>query len=319
MSGELARTKSRQQWQAMTRCGARPSSSDRRGFSARGTRNPPANKQFSLKSISGLLAISNFQGFCQKGFRVSCVMPRVTALPNVDGRSSIDWDVVLKRGGGNEQPPGAPVTRILIADDHEVVRSGLRSILEAHDGWEVVGEAADGKEAVNKALETKPDVAIVDYSLPIFNGVEVTRQIKARTPKTEVLIFTMHESDALISDLLQAGARACLQKSDAKHHLISAIEALAAHEPYLTRKVSEKLLENFLSASHKRIDDELSPRERTIIKLIAEGHTNKETSEILSLSIKTIETHRAAAMRKLNISSTAGLVRYAIRHRLVEP
>ena len=211
------------------------------------------------------------------------------------------------------------MTRILIADDHEVVRSGLRSILEAHDGWEVVGEAADGKEAVNKALETKPDVAIVDYSLPIFNGVEVTRQIKARTPKTEVLIFTMHESDALISDLLQAGARACVQKSDAKHHLISAIEALAAHEPYLTGKVSEKLLENFLSAHPKRVDDELSARERTIIKLIAEGHTNKGMSEVLNLSIKTIETHRAATMRKLNISSAAGLVRYAIRHRLVEP
>jgi DNA-binding NarL/FixJ family response regulator len=211
------------------------------------------------------------------------------------------------------------VTRILIADDHEVVRSGLRSILEAHDGWEVIGEAADGKEAVNKAFETKPDVAIVDYSLPIFNGVEVTRKIKARIPKTEVLIFTMHESDALISDLLQAGARACLQKSDAKHHLISAIEALAAHEPYLTGKLSEKLLEHFLSAYHKRIDDELSPREHTIIKLVAEGHTNKEMGEILSLSVKTIETHRAAAMRKLNISSTAGVVRYAIRHKLVEP
>jgi DNA-binding NarL/FixJ family response regulator len=214
---------------------------------------------------------------------------------------------------------GAPVTRILIADDHEVVRSGLRSILEAHDGWEVIGEAADGKEAVNKALETKPDVAIVDYSLPVFNGVEVTRQIKARIPKTEVLIFTMHESDALISDLLQAGARACLQKSGAKHHLISAIEALAGHEPYLTGRLSEKLLESFLAAHHKRTDDELSPRERTIIKLVAEGHTNKEMGEILSLSIKTIETHRAAAMRKLNISSTASLVRYAIRHRLVEP
>ncbi len=228
-------------------------------------------------------------------------------------------DKVLNVPAETSIHPGAPVTRILIADDHEVVRSGLRSILQAHDGWEVVGEAADGKEAVAKALETKPDVAIVDYSLPVFNGVEVTRQIKARIPKTEILIFTMHDSDALISDLLQAGARACLQKSDAKQHLISAIEALAAHEPFFTGKMSEKLLETFLSAHQKRNDDELSPRERTVIQLIAEGNTNKQMSEILSLSIKTIETHRATAMRKLNVSSTAGLVRYAIRHKLVEP
>jgi DNA-binding NarL/FixJ family response regulator len=211
------------------------------------------------------------------------------------------------------------VTRILIADDHEVVRSGLRSILEAHEGWEVVAEAADGKEAVNKAFETKPDIAIVDYSLPLFNGVEVTRQIKARAPDIEILIFTMHESDALISDLLQAGARAFLQKSDAKEHLISAIDALAAHEPFFTGKISEKLLESFLLAHHKRSADELSPRERSVIQLIAEGHTNKEMGDILSLSVKTVETHRATAMRKLNISSTAGLVRYAIRHKLVEP
>lgn len=209
--------------------------------------------------------------------------------------------------------------RILIADDHEVVRSGLRAIIEAHDGWEVVAEACDGKEAVTKALETKPNIAIVDYSLPVFNGVEVTRQIKARVPKTEILIFTMHDSDALISDLLQAGARACLQKSDAKQHLIGAIEALAAHEPFLTGKMSDKLLESFLLVHHKRSKDELSPREQNIVQLIAEGHTNKQMSDVLSLSIKTIETHRATAMRKLNVSSTAGLVRYAIRRKLVEP
>ena len=212
-----------------------------------------------------------------------------------------------------------PVTRILIADDHEVVRSGLRSILETHDGWEVVAEAADGKDAVAKAIETKPDVAIVDYSLPMFNGVEVTRQIRARLPKTEILIFTMHESDALISDLLQAGARAYLQKSEAKQHLISAVEALAAHRPFFTGTLSEKLLETFLAAHNKRHDNELSPRERTIVQLIAEGHTNKQMSDNLSLSIKTIESHRSITMRKLNVTSTAGLVRYAIRNKLVEP
>jgi DNA-binding NarL/FixJ family response regulator len=211
------------------------------------------------------------------------------------------------------------VTRILIADDHEVVRSGLRSIVEAREGWHVVAEASNGKEAVTKALETKPDVAIVDYSLPIFNGVEVTRQIRLRVPEVEVLIFTMHESDALIVDLLQAGARACIQKSDARQHLIAAIETLAVHKPFFTGKLSEKLLESFLLSHQKRSDDELSPRERTIVQLIAEGHTNKQMSDVLHLSIKTIETHRSTAMRKLNVPSTAGLVRYAIRHKLVEP
>lgn len=246
-------------------------------------------------------------------------MLRPIALPNVEGQFLSTGDTASRLAGGNEHPRGGSMTRILIADDHEVVRSGLRSILEAHEGWEVIAEAADGKEAVARALETKPDVAIIDYSLPVFNGAEVTRQIKARAPKTEVLIFTMHDSDALISDLFQAGARACLQKSDAKQHLISAIEALAAHEPFFTGGMSEKLLETFVSAHHKHSDDELSPRERTIVQLIAEGHTNKQMSDILSLSIKTIETHRATAMRKLNVSSTAGLVRYAIRHKLVEP
>jgi DNA-binding NarL/FixJ family response regulator len=211
------------------------------------------------------------------------------------------------------------VTRILIVDDHEVVRSGLRSIVEARAGWEVVAEAADGKEAVKKALETKPDVAIVDYSLPFSNGVEVARQIKARSPSVEILIFTMHESDALIADLLQAGARAFLQKSDAKEHLISAVEALAAHRPFFRGKISEKLVEGFLLAQQKLNDGELSTRERAVVRLIAEGHTNKQVSDILSLSVKTIEAHRAAVMRKLNLSSTAGLVRYAIRHKLVEP
>jgi DNA-binding NarL/FixJ family response regulator len=213
----------------------------------------------------------------------------------------------------------ACVTRILIADDHEVVRSGLRAILEAHDGWEVVAEADNGKDAISKAIESKPDVAIIDYSLPLMNGVEATRQIRARLPESEVLIFTMHDSDALLADLLEAGARAYLLKSDAKQYLIAAVEALAEHRPFFTGRVSEQLLNSFL-ASHQRKDEiALSPRERVIVQLIGEGHGNKEMAEILNLSVKTIETHRAAAMRKLNLKSTAALVRYAIRNRLVEP
>jgi DNA-binding NarL/FixJ family response regulator len=213
------------------------------------------------------------------------------------------------------------MTRILIADDHDVVRSGLRSILEAHRNWEVVAEASDGKEAIFKAIETKPDVAVLDYSLPLFNGVEATRQIRARLPKTEVLIFTMHDSmhdsEALIEDLLKAGAHGYLVKSDANRHLIAAIEALEIHIPFFTARVSEALLESFRTRT-SQVGSTLTMRERGVVQLIAEGHTNKGTAEILNISPKTVESHRASAMRKLNLSSSADLVRYAIRNRLVE-
>jgi DNA-binding NarL/FixJ family response regulator len=211
------------------------------------------------------------------------------------------------------------VTRILIADDHEVVRSGLRSILEAHEGWAVVAEACDGREAIGKAVESKPDVAIIDYSLPLMNGVEVTRQIRARVPTAEILIFTMHDSNVLVGELLEAGARAYLLKSDAKRYLIAAVEALSDHKPFFTGRVSEQLLESFLANNVGAAHSSLSPRERGIVQLIAEGHSNKEMSEILNLSVKTIETHRAAAMRKLKLTSTAAIVRYAIRNKLVDP
>ena len=214
---------------------------------------------------------------------------------------------------------GSAMTRILIADEHEVVRSGLRAILEAHEGWEVVAEARDGREAIAKAAEARPDVAIVDYSLPMMNGVEVTRQIRARVPETEVLIFTMHDSDALVGELLEAGARAYLLKSDAKQYLIAAVESLAVHKLFFTGRVSEQPLETFLSAQSPKTDALLSRRERGVVQLIAEGHSNREMSEILNLSIKTIETHRASAMRKLNLTSTAAIVRYAIRNKMVEP
>jgi DNA-binding NarL/FixJ family response regulator len=211
------------------------------------------------------------------------------------------------------------VTRILIADDHAVVRSGLRAILEAHEGWEVVAEAQDGKEAIDLAVETRPDVAIIDYSLPVLNGIEATRQIHLRVPGAEILIFTMHDSEVLVGELLDAGARAYLLKSDARQHLITAVESLANHKPYFTGKISETLLESFLTTQHGRSNVALSPREQVVVKLIAEGNSNKDMSAILSLSVKTIETHRASAMRKLGLKSTAALVRYAVRNKLVEP
>jgi DNA-binding NarL/FixJ family response regulator len=216
-------------------------------------------------------------------------------------------------------PAASVPTRILIADDHEVVRAGLRSVLEVHSGWQVVAEAGDGKDAIAKALDTKPDVAIIDYSLPLMNGLEVTRRIRAAVPQTEVLIFTMHDSETLIGELLQAGARAFLLKSDANQYLLTAVESLTEHKPFFIGKASEKLLETFLSAQEQDAPALLTPRERVVVQLIAEGHSNKKMGEILDVSVKTIESHRATAMRKLNVTSTAALVRYAIRNNIVEP
>jgi DNA-binding NarL/FixJ family response regulator len=207
------------------------------------------------------------------------------------------------------------MTKILIADDHEVVRAGLRAVLSGQPDWQVVAEAADGMEAVAQALKTAPDVAIVDYSLPILNGLEVTRQIRQRSPGTEVLIFTMHDNNSLIHDLLQAGALGYLLKSDAKRLLLTAVETVAGHKPFFTGMVSETLLQSFLTNGN---DSPLTARERSVLQLIAEGHSNKKIASILNLSVKTVETHRRAVHSKLNIHSTAGLVRYAIRNKIID-
>jgi DNA-binding NarL/FixJ family response regulator len=210
------------------------------------------------------------------------------------------------------------MTRILIADDHDVVRSGLRAILGDQPGWEVVAEAEDGQQAVELAGSTQPDVAILDYQLPLMNGIEATRQIRAFQPRTEVLIFTMHGSEPLIRELLEAGARGYLLKSDARRFLIAAVEALARHQPFFTGPVSETLLSSYLANSHSQ-GDALSSRERGVVQLIAEGRTNKEVAQLLGINLKTVETHRAAAMRKINAHTSADLVRYAIRNKMVEP
>jgi DNA-binding NarL/FixJ family response regulator len=208
--------------------------------------------------------------------------------------------------------------RILIADDHDVVRSGLRAILGDQPGWEVVAEAEDGRQAVELAAATQPNVAILDYQLPLLNGVDATRQIRAFQPQTEVLIFTMHGSEPLIRELLEAGARGYLLKSDARRFLIAAVEALARHQPFFTGPVSETLLSAYLANGHVT-GDALTSRERGVVQLIAEGRTNKEAAQLLGINLKTVETHRAAAMRKINAHTSADLVRYAIRNKMVEP
>jgi DNA-binding NarL/FixJ family response regulator len=210
------------------------------------------------------------------------------------------------------------MTRILIADDHDVVRFGLRAILGAQPGWEVVAEAGDGRQAVELAAETQPDVAILDYQLPLLNGVNATREIRAFQPKTEILIFTMHENEALLRELLAAGARGYLLKSDARKFLIAAVESLSHHKPFFTGSVSETLLNAYLARGHVA-DGALTTRDRSVVQLIAEGYSNKQAAQILGVNLKTVESHRASAMRKVNVNSTATLVRYAIRNKLVEP
>ena len=208
------------------------------------------------------------------------------------------------------------MVRLLLADDHEVVREGVRNILQSRPAWEVVAEAADGREAVRKAIETNPDVAIVDYSLPLMNGIEVTHQIRSRLETTEVLILTMHDTDIVIEQLLIAGACGYLLKTDANKRLIEAVESLANHEPYFTGKIVAILLDSFLARPKQ---SGISGRERSVVQLIAEGYTSKEVGELLHISRKTVESHRASVMHKQNLSSSAALVRYAIRNRIIEP
>ena len=214
------------------------------------------------------------------------------------------------------------MVRILLADDHDVVRRGLREQLSQHEGWEICGEAANGRDAVKMASKLQPDVAVIDLSMPELNGLEATRQIRRELPNTEVLIFTMHETEQLITEVLAAGARGYVLKSDAGLHLNTAVEALAEGKPFFTSKVSEALLDAFLKSSARPDEGSvfrtLTEREREVVQMLAEGKSNKEIANKLSISVKTVETHRATVMRKLDINSIVELVHYAIRNQLVE-
>ena len=200
--------------------------------------------------------------------------------------------------------------QILIADDHTAVRSGLRAVLEQHAGWQVVAEASDGRSALAAAIKTEPHLAIVDFSLPGMTGIEVARRIREASPQTEVLIFTAYNSNLLARQAFDAGARAFLAKSDANKLLLAAVASLLAHKPFFNGRLS--------SAANGGTAEILSPREQRVVKLVAEGYSNKGISAVLNVSVKTTETHRAAAMRKLNVNSIAGLVRYAVRAQLID-
>ncbi|MGO8735500.1 MAG: response regulator [Terriglobia bacterium] len=209
--------------------------------------------------------------------------------------------------------------RILVADDHEVVRHGLRRLLEAQPGWEICGEAATGREAVDKAKRLKPDIVVLDYSMPALNGTEAARQIIKEVPRTEVLILTMHGSEQLIRGALEAGARGYALKSDASRDLISAVHALIEHKPFLSSSASGAVLDRYLKTPGEPTSQPtLTPREREIVQLVAEGRSNKEIAVSLEISTKTVEAHRANMMHKLGLSSVSDLVRFAIRNEIIE-
>jgi len=207
--------------------------------------------------------------------------------------------------------------RILIADDHDVVRRGVRTLLETRPNLIIVAEASNGRAALEEARLTKPDIAVIDYSMPEMNGLDLTRALKREIPRIEILLYTMHDREDLILEVLRAGARGYVLKSDTERHLLAAIDALSIHRPYFSGVISETLLERFLDSAPSA-QATITHREREVVQLIAEGRINKEIGHILTISVKTVETHRASAMHKLKLRTTAELVRYAVRNNIVQ-
>jgi len=212
--------------------------------------------------------------------------------------------------------------RILLADDHKVVRQGTRALLSAIPEWEIVGEADNGRDAVSLTAELKPDIVILDISMPELNGLDATRQIKKKSPETEVLIFTGQETEELVHDVFDSGARSYIMKTDAADHLIDAIKALSEHKHFFTSRISEIVFARYIqekgtlegAPEKSRITD----REREIVQLLAEGKSSKEIATILGISVRTVETHRATIMKKLGLKSFSELIRYAVRNKIIE-
>jgi len=213
--------------------------------------------------------------------------------------------------------------RILIADDHDVMRDGTRSLIERQPGWEVCGLAGTGREAVAQAIQLRPDIVIMDMSMPELNGLDAAVQIRRRLPRTEILMFTAHETEDLVREVFEVGAKSFIYKSDAHEFLVEAIQSLAQHKPFFTSKVSEILFSDLINRAEGNSNgahpgQRLSEREREVVQLVAEGQSNKEVADKLGISVRTAETHRASILRKLNLDSVAGLVRYAIRNKMIE-
>ena len=219
-------------------------------------------------------------------------------------------------------PRGARKLRLLIADDHHLVRCGIRAQLETHREFSVVGEAVDGADAVEKAKTLKPDLAILDITMPGLDGLDATRQIRSVSPETRILILTMHESDQMVRRVLEAGARGYVLKSDLTGQLVKAVKAVAQGKLSLTPRVSEIVLQAFLKTENEtavRRDERSEPssREVEVIRLLAQGKSNKEVSSVLGITTRTVETHRSRIMLKLGLHSLVELVHYATSHGLV--
>ena len=213
--------------------------------------------------------------------------------------------------------------RILIADDHEIVRQGLRLLVQAVPEWEICAEASKGPEAVELVEKLQPDVVVMDHGMPGLNGVDATLQIKEISPKTEVIIFSGTDNDSLVHRVFEAGARSYISKAEAGKHLVAAIETVSQHKPYFTDQVSEVVFARYLQRDRFNTADpephsRLTAREREIVQMLAEGKTNKEIAEILSISTRTAETHRSTVMRKLQLRTTADLVRFAVRNHIIQ-
>lgn len=213
------------------------------------------------------------------------------------------------------------IVRVLLAEDHTIVRKGLRSLLDSEVGIEVIGEAADGREAVEKAGQLLPDVILMDIAMPGLNGLEATRQIKKRFPEVKVLILTMHANEEYVFQILRAGASGYVVKQAAPSELVSAIQAVYRGESFLSPLISKTVIEAYIQQAEAMAGedsyDQLTPREREVLQLVAEGHSNREIAGLLHISVKTVETHRAHLMDKLDIHNTAELTQYAMRKGVI--
>ena len=211
--------------------------------------------------------------------------------------------------------------RVLLVDDHAILREGIKALLEKQDNIEVIDEAANGREALSKAAELHPDVVVMDISMPLMDGLEATRQIKKGDPDTKVLVLTMHDDEEYFFQLLRGGAAGYVTKKMACNELVTAIEAVHRGESFLCPSMAKALLSDYLKLA-KTSDGanqmELTPREREIVKLIAEGHTNHQIAKLLHRSVKTIESHRSNILQKLGIHDSIELVKYAVRKKLIE-
>src|ERR671919_56225 len=214
--------------------------------------------------------------------------------------------------------PRTQLMRILIADDHGIVRSGLRMLIERQSDMEVIGEASDGAEARDFAIRERPDLAILDVKMPKLTGLQATREIREQAPDVSVLILSMYDDERYLFEALKAGASGYVLKAQADVELLEAVRAVERGEPFLTPEAQRALIKDVLGESAGG-SDELTPREQEVVKLVAEAHTNREIAEILHLSEKTVENHRSNAMRKLGMRDRVELVRYAIRRGLIEP